>query len=99
MSLKEHRQSLMDALASDAANRERAASFMAFLRHELGNVVGTFTMETHMLGVLTQGLREATESGDVEGVARMIGELEEMHENLLFASTRAAQFIADLRDP
>lgn len=99
MSVTERRKALEDAVREDPAATRRVTEFVATVRHDLGNLFGTFTMEAHLLGHVVTLMEKAVDARDLAAVARQISELKMTAENLTEAGDRARAFLTGLAPP
>jgi hypothetical protein len=98
VNLSDRRRALEHAVQSDADAARRAAELLSALRHDLGNLLGTVMMETHLLGHAVAALGRALERGDGDEARRQLAEATEIRANLAEASGRARALLDGLAD-
>lgn len=96
MKITERKRALFAALEDDPDAGADAAALVSALRHDLGNLVGTMTMELHLVGRLVDELRDSALRRDYERCMRHVDELAEIHQNLSEVGVRAKELLAEL---
>ena len=99
MKVATRRNALLEALQGEPETHERAIAFVAALRHDLGNLVSTFTMEFHILGQIVDQVRTTALQGDHAAILGQVETLADIHKNLTEAGARAELLLTSLIGP